>query len=486
MTLTELKNLIPEYIIQIGEELQKNNFECYLVGGSIRDILMGRKPDDFDLATNAYPEDLIKIFKKSIPTGAKFGTITVIVEDKSGENFEVQVTTYRSEEDYVGGRWPSKVEFAKTINDDLSRRDFTINSIALNVEKLDEISGEDIEDILIDPFNGLNDLKENVIRAVRDPFERLSEDGLRAVRACRLASQLGFRIEDSTMKAIKQTNHVTAQVSIERFRDELIKMLIKSPKPSIGLDLLRESGILKIFIPELLEGIEIVQPEFHSDDVFTHSIKTVDKAEDDIKLAALFHDIGKPRTRSEDEKGIHFYGHDIVGSEMTREIMKRLRFSNNEIERVVKLVRWHMFYYPSADWRKENVIENDLQKDDFGWTDGAIRRLIKNVGGESNIDDLMKLRIADADSNPKNNFNPIELDALALRIADVRAKDMALTVKDLDINGNDLMENFKIEPSKEMKDILNYLLEKVIDDQSLNKKIDLLRLTKEYLDKKKD
>ncbi len=474
---TFLEN-IPDYIIDIAETLQKAHFQSYLVGGSIRDILLGKTPLDFDVATNAYPEEIQKIFPKNVPTGAKFGTVTVIGTSKSGENYDVQITTYRNEADYFGGRWPAKVEFARTIEEDLSRRDYTINAIALDLQNFDD-TNKDVTELLVDPFNGISDLKSGILKAVRDPMERLTEDGLRAVRACRLASQLGFQIEPETYKAITETNHITAQVSVERFKDELVKILYKSAKPSVGLKLLKESGILKIFIPELLEGINVVQPEFHTDDVFEHSLKTCDLAEDRVKLAALFHDIGKSRTRMEDNKGIHFYGHDVVGAQMTEEIMRRLKFSNEEIERTTRLVRWHMFYYPSADWRKS---EDDLKKgEDKGWTDGAIRRLIINVGGEEGIDDLLRLRIADATSNPKNDFDPKELDELASRVAAVRANDMALKITDLDITGQDLMSNFNLEPGQKLGETLKYLLEKVLDEPALNKKLDLLRLAKDYL-----
>lgn len=483
MTIEDFKKFIPDYVINIAEELQKNKFEAFLVGGSTRDILLGEIPDDYDIATNAEPEAVTAIFQRSIPTGAKFGTITVVAADSNGENHDVQVTTYRSEADYVGGRWPAKVEFAKTIQDDLSRRDFTINAIALNLQEFDN-PDINVESVLVDPFNGQIDLQSKIIKAVGNPLERFTEDGLRSVRACRLASQLDFEIEENTFLAIKETLHITKLVSIERLREELMKTLMKSPKPSLGLKLMKESGILELFIPELLEGIGVVQPEFHTDDVFEHSIKAVDEAEDSVKLAALFHDIGKSRTRTEDASGIHFYGHDVMGATMTEEIMKRLKFPNAEIDRTVKLVRWHMFYYPSADWRKSNNLENKEGDASLGWTDGAIRRLINNVGGEENIDDLMKLRIADAAANPKNDFNPKELDALSERISEVRAKEMALKISDLDITGQDLMQNFNLQPGAEIGEILNHLLEIVIDDPMVNKKEELLRLSKEYINQK--
>jgi tRNA nucleotidyltransferase (CCA-adding enzyme) len=468
---------IPDYVIEIAETLQKSNYQAFLVGGSIRDILLGKTPLDFDIATNAYPEQIEAIFPKSIPTGAKFGTVTVIGTSKTGENFDVQVTTYRNEADYFGGRWPAKVEFARTIEEDLSRRDFTINSIALDLQNFDN-SDVDIIKMLVDPYEGLKDLSAGIIKAVRDPLERLTEDGLRAVRACRLASQLGFSIEDSTLQAIKETNHITEQVSAERFRDEFLKILYKSAKPSVGLLLLKDTGILKLFIPELLECVGVVQPEFHTDDVFDHSLKACDLAEDRVKIAALFHDLGKARTMSEDDKGIHFYGHDVVGAEMTQEIMKRLKFSNEEIEKTVRLVRWHMFYYPSADWRKS---DEELKGDDKGWKDGAIRRLIINVGGEEGIDDLLRLRIADAAANPKNDFNPKELDELSERVANVRASDMALKITDLAISGEDLMKELGLQPGKQLGAILKHLLEKVLDEPIVNKREDLLAMAKEYV-----
>ena len=490
LTVGEFQNRIPSYVIKIAEALQKNGFEAFLVGGSIRDLLIGNIPKDFDIATNAYPENIMSIFPKSIPTGAKFGTITVVESDEKGERFDVEVTTYRSEADYFGGRWPAKVEYAKTIEEDLSRRDFTINAIALNLQYFDEIETS-IQTILVDPFWGLSDIKNNIIKAVGNPVDRFSEDGLRSIRGCRLASQLDssldkgeFIIEPKTFNAMKDTIAVTKLVSIERFRDELLKILYRSPKPSKGIRLLKEIGALEIFIPELLEGINVEQPQFHVEDVFEHSLHTCDLAEDSIKISALFHDIGKPRTISKDEKGIHFYNHDVVGAEMAKNIMKRLRFPNSEVENVYNLIRMHMFYYPSSKWRKENEVnENSLKnidRDLHGWSDSAIRRLIKNVGGENEMKELMKLRIADASANPKSEFNPAEIDALSLRISDVISKDMALKVIDLDITGNDLIRELNILPGANLGKLLNYLLDEVIENPLLNNYTDLISLAKNF------
>lgn len=494
--VAEVKSKIPNYVISIAEELQKNNYEAYLVGGSVRDILLGKDPSDYDIATNAYPEAVEKLFEKSIPTGAKFGTMVVVVSDEKGERFDVEVTTYRSEADYVGGRWPTKVTFTKTIEEDLGRRDFTINAIALDLQNFD--SEMPLVALLKDPFDGIKDLGAKIIRAVRNPLERFTEDGLRPVRGCRLAAQLGFTIEPATFAAIAPTNYITEKVSSERLREELMKLLLNSSKPSIGLLLLQQSGLLKLIIPELEEGIGVTQPEFHAEDVFTHNIHAADVAEDSVKLAALLHDVGKPRTMTKDEHGTHFYGHDMVGAKMVQEIMQRLKFSNNEIDRVVNLVRWHMFYYPSADWRRasssddknsvsftpeyaEKVAAEKGSPYQGGWTDGAIRRLIKNVGGEDAIDDLMKLRIADATANPFSEFNPQELDVLAERIADVRAKAMAIKLSDLDISGSDLMQELKIEAGPQLGKLLNYLLDQVVEDTALNKRETLLELAKKFI-----
>lgn len=507
LTVQQLKSLIPSYVLDTAKALNQNNYDAYLVGGSLRDVLLGKVPGDYDIATNAYPEEIEKIFPRSIPTGAKFGTITVVGEDEQGERFDIEVTTYRSEADYMGGRWPTKVEFTKTIEEDLARRDFTINAMALDMRKFVALTEDDtddatqqimIKDLVVDPYNGLQDLEAKIIRAVGNPIERFSEDGLRPMRACRIASQLDFEIEQATLEAIKETNHITKMVSVERLRDELLKLLMKSPKPSKGLRLMKDTGIMAIVLPELLEGIDIVQPQYHVDDVFEHTLKVVDAAEDEVKVAALLHDIAKPRTRSEDAAGVHFYGHDMLGGEMAVEILTRLKFPNSEIDRISKLVRWHMFYYPSADWRKgqsdklkfseankeeikKQIEESRTKRAQAGWSDAAIRRLIASVGGEEAIDQLMKLRIADAEGNPMSEFNPHELDVLAERIADVRSKDMALKVADLDISGQDLMQAFKLEPGPKIGEVMNYLLDQVIEDPLLNQKEELIKLAGNFL-----
>ncbi|KXK09629.1 HD domain-containing protein [Candidatus Dojkabacteria bacterium] len=467
---SQLRNQIPEYVFRVADILIDAGYEAHLVGGAVRDLLLSRSPKDFDLATNAKPEDVQKLFVKAITTNAAFGTVLIVIEDENGERKDVEVTTYRKEENYIGGRWPSHVEFSSAIEEDLARRDFTINAIAINFADFSD-PGVSIEEIIVDPYKGVNDLLNKTIRAVRDPLERFGEDGLRAFKACRLASELDFEIEIDTFNAIQETLHVAKRISMERVREELNKLLMFSPKPSKGIELLRMSGLLELFIPELLELIGLVQPKWHADDVYTHSLKTLDLAEDSIKLAALLHDIGKSRTKSEDETGIHFFGHDVEGSKMATEILSRLRYSSKVVKRVASLVRWHMFYYPSAEYRKS---ESQDAAYEGGWSDAAVRRFIKNVGDEL-IDDLFKLRIADATANPHSQFDPNEITALQARIAEIRRQELAIKLSDLAINGRDLI-GLGITSGPMIGKILNDLLEIVVEEPLSNKKEELLRI----------
>ena len=432
---------------------------------------MGKLPHDYDLATNALPDEMLELFPKSVSTGAKFGTVIALVEDEKKENHDVEVTTFRSEEEYIDGRWPSKVEFVDEIYQDLGRRDFTINAMA--VDLLEEfLNGEEIEREweIYDPFGGIKDIDLKLIRAVGTPIERFKEDGLRAFKACRLASQLDFEIEKETFEAIKECLPIAKQVSMERIRDEFMKLLLNSPKPSKGIDLMRQCGLLQIFLPELLEGYGVEQKLYHTHDVYWHSLKTCDYAQDSVKLAALLHDIAKPRT---DMGNGHFYGHDVMGVEMVETIMKRLRFSKSEIERVKTLVRNHMFYYPhSQQESKEDVLLSQ-------WSDSAIRRFLNRVG-EENVEDLFKLRIADATSNPNSPFDPNEITLLQKHISEVRAKDMALKISDLDINGEDL-KSIGVQSGPQMGKILKGLLDVVIEDPLMNTKEKLLDEAKHML-----
>ncbi len=481
----EIYNKIPSYVFRVANVLNNNGYKAYLVGGAVRDLLISRNPKDYDIATNALPEEMDKIFDRCITTNARFGTVLVVMESDNLERFDVEVTTFRSEEDYYAGRWPTKVEFTSDIIKDLSRRDFTINAMALDLNVSSVNKGVTTNVSLLDPFNGIKDLEENIVRAVGIAFDRFSEDGLRTYKACRLASELGFKIEDETFASIGMTLSVARQISMERIRDEFVKCVMNSAKPSVGIELMRLSGLLEIFLPELIHLIGVTQPEYHGDDAYVHSLKVMDLAEDSVKIAALLHDIGKAETKVLGKDGrTHFYGHDQKGAEMTEQILKRLRFSNHETQRIKLLVKWHMFYYPSSEWRKENDI-NELANaeviEDGGWTDAAIRRFINKVG-EDLIEDLFKLRIADASANVKSTFNAKEIEALQYRIADIKAKDMALKISDLEINGNDLIA-LGIAPGREMGEILKYLLDLVIENPLINDKEILLKFAKEKRNK---
>ncbi len=470
--------VLPFYVQKVARILAKEGYKCYLVGGALRDVVVDVVPEDYDLATDAKPETMLKIFPKSVSTGAQFGMVTALVPDQHGEVHEVQVTTFRSEENYVDGRWPSKVVFIDDLDKDLGRRDFTFNAMALDLTSA-SLDGSEVpkEFDLYDPFDGVRDLGLGIVRAVGTPIERFKEDGLRAFKACRMASQLQFDMERDTFNAIKEALPIARMVSMERIRDEFVKMLMNSPKPSLGIELMRKTGLLEIFLPELVEAYGVEQKLYHADDVYWHALKTCDIAPDRVKLAALFHDIAKPRKDMGDGR---FYGHDAEGEKMTREIMKRMKFSKSEIERTATLVRNHMFFFPHVE---EGMTSEEIEKiNEKAWSDGAVRRFISRVG-EENIDDLFQLRIADAASNPRTAFESREIEHLQRRISEVREKDMALKITDLAITGEDVIA-LGVPRGPEVGKILDYLLEQVLEDPLVNTKDKLIDLAKEYVSKK--
>ena len=333
---------IPPVLKKMNSIIQDAGFEAYLVGGAVRDMIRGKAASDWDLATNAQPEQVISIFHKVIPTGIAHGTVTVLFMGHS-----IEVTTYRTEADYSDGRHPDSVNYAGTIEEDLSRRDFTMNAIAASLD----------DGSLVDPFGGQKDIKEKCIRTVGNPHDRFSEDGLRPIRAIRFATQLGFTIAPETLDAIPASLEKTAGISVERFRDEFIK-IIKSPEPSVGLKLLEETGILKIFIPELLSCKGVKQADcrgFHQFDVLTHLYYACDGApahKELVRLAALLHDIGKPQAKRtgslpDGQPILTFYNHEKYSEAMSLNLMTRLKFSKAEIGTVCHLVKHHMFHYES-------------------------------------------------------------------------------------------------------------------------------------------
>jgi poly(A) polymerase/tRNA nucleotidyltransferase (CCA-adding enzyme) len=437
-----------ETMLSIANKFNERGFQCYLIGGSVRDLILGRKVYDYDFATDAHPEQVSALFKKVIPTGVKHGTVTVI---KNGHLFEI--TTYRADGKYIDGRRPESVRFSSTLEEDVLRRDFTINGLAYDLTT----------DRLIDFVDGVADIEAGVIRTIGDPLERFNEDGLRPYRACRFATKLEFSIDPETFAAIAQTINVARMVSIERVRDEF-KKILESKKPSIGIEYLRETGLLKVFLPELDACHDIDQNKFHMFDVYHHSIYSCDAAPRDnlpVRLAALLHDIGKiPTRRTGDDGDYTFYNHEVISAKMTRKILKRLKFSNETIARVNNLVLNHMFHYT----------------DD--WTDGAVRRFMRKVGVE-NISELFLLRQADRKGNGSRTGLPAPILRLQHRIERVIEEANAMTVKDLDINGTVIMETLGLTPGPAVGRILSQLLEIVLDDPAMNKRELLLEKAKE-------
>lgn len=457
--------------ISIPPELKKMNsffeaagFEAYLVGGALRDTIMGKEAHDWDVATNAKPEDVTRIFRRVIPTGIKHGTVTVHFMKR-----QIEVTTFRTESEYSDGRHPDKIEFASSIEEDLSRRDFTMNAMAASLR----------DGRIVDPFCGRSDIEAKTIRTVGNAHERFMEDGLRPIRAIRFASQLEFSIEKRTFEDIfeKETLGKIASISAERFRDEFCKILL-SRRPSVGLGLLEQTGILRIFVPELLEGRGCVQRDsrgFHEFDVLDHNFRACNGAPCDklnVRLAALFHDIAKPRTKtvSQDCDEIHFYNHDCAGERLSQEILRRLKFPNDTVQKVSHLVREHMFFYESA------------------WSDAAVRRFVRRVGAE-NIGDLFDLRLADicgmrsedsSDAESRTSGENESLSELKGRIEKVLSQNSALSLKDLAIGGNDLLA-IGINPGKQIGIALKELLEFVTDSPEMNTREKLLEEAKRFL-----
>ena len=444
---------------EIASIFTGNGKEIYLVGGAVRDMMRGKKIHDWDLATNALPEEVTLIVRKAggkvIPTGIKHGTVTVLYKKHS-----VEVTTFRIESDYSDGRRPDQVKYAGKIEEDLSRRDFTMNAIALRLP-----AGE-----AVDPFGGAKDIKAKIIRCVGNAAERFSEDGLRPLRAVRFASQLGFKIEQGTLDAIGGALPVSAKVSWERVRDEFDKIL-SSAVPSQGLRLMEKTGLLKLFLPELAACRGVEQKGFHEFDVLDHSLLACDYAaandySHELRLAALFHDIGKPSVRELDEKsGVWtFYRHEEVSADLCRAIMNRLRYPNAVMDNVCHLVKEHMFMYTD------------------NWSDAAVRRFIARIG-EDYLDDMYRLRRADIFGFSGKNPDYRSLKQLVDRVNKVIEAGSAFTIKDLAISGKDLM-TIGIPSGKMMGIILKELMETVLDDPAQNTGEKLLEIAEKIYKEK--
>jgi putative nucleotidyltransferase with HDIG domain len=446
---------------------------------------LGRPTTDWDVATNANPEQIQGLFKHSFYTNT-FGSVglpfegmlvdmhtsgwkvdSMLRDDPVWKNQVIDVTTYRFEFGYSDKRRPDRVEWGKNLLDDLSRRDFTINALALTVDfehpnnglKTSRISEIDVE--LVDPYSGQEDLAKQIIRAVGEPKKRFEEDALRMMRAIRFGAQLKFSIHPDTLRAIQQSASLIKHISWERIRDELLKIL-KSDYPAEGILLLHNSGLLQYILPELLPMRGVKQGGHHIYDVWTHSLEALKgcpSSDPIVRLSTLLHDVGKPRTvRYQGPRGVTFYGHEVVGARMAKKIGERLRLPNDEVERLVTLVRWHMFVYSPE------------------MTDGAIRRFIRNVGLK-NINDMMLLRVGDRKGGG-SKATSWRLNELQQRIGEQLYEPMSL--KDLKVTGSDVMEVLDIPPSKKVGEILNQLFEEVIEDSSKNDREYLLKRILEF------
>jgi poly(A) polymerase/tRNA nucleotidyltransferase (CCA-adding enzyme) len=457
MNVNSLK--IPaEYYYHLHEFINvfyNHDFECCLIGGCVRDLILGYEVYDYDFATNARPEQVMKLFRKVIPTGIKHGTVTVLIN-----NMQFEVTTFRSDGKYIDGRRPENRDYADTLREDVMRRDFTINGLAYDL----------FNDEIKDYVGGIEDLNKGIIRTIGDPIDRFNEDGLRTFRACRIAAKLGFHIEQNTFDAITDTINIASMVSAERVRDELMKLLSVG-LPSLGFDYMRKTGLLKLWFPELDSCYGVDQNKFHAYDIYHHSLYSCDAAPSDkplIRLVALLHDIGKVNTKRIGDNGDYtFYNHEIIGARIVRNIMKRLKFSNTEMEIVNNLVINHMFHYT----------------DD--WSDGAVRRFMRKVGVE-NIPDLFLLREADRQGNGSRNGLPGPIIKLQDRIGKIIEAENAITVKDLKINGHMIMDKFSLKPGPIIGKILQELLEIVLDLPEINEESILIEKSAEIYNNLKD
>ena len=455
-------------IIDVGAALERAGFEAYLVGGCVRDLLLGKEPNDWDIATDAKPEEIQKIFPDSVYEN-NFGTVGVKTESENPKLKIIEITTFRREGKYTDKRHPDEITFAETIEEDLSRRDFTVNALALHLTFGQKHLTGDRKSIvnsqlsIVDPYGGQSDLKNKIIRAVGKPEERFQEDALRLMRAVRFMAQLGFSIETGTETAIKKHAGLLEFVSKERIRDELAKLLM-ADNAMQGIITLQELGLLKYVLPELGEGISMGQNKHHIYTVFEHNLRSLEYAAKnnfslELRLASLLHDVGKPRTKRGDGPDSTFYGHQVIGERMVVPMLDRLHFSKAMIEKIALLVREHMFVY-----------------DPDTVTDAGARRLLRRVG-EENINDLFLLREADRIGSGVPKAQPYRLRHLKFRIEKV-SKD-PISAKMLKANGEDIMEILNIQPSARIGFILAILLEEALDDPRVNTKEVLVKRIQE-------
>ncbi|MGC9602451.1 MAG: CCA tRNA nucleotidyltransferase [Minisyncoccia bacterium] len=445
-----IKEHIPKEVLRVTETLETAGHEAWIVGGCVRDLLLGRKPNDWDVTTNANPKQIQQSFENTFYTN-EFGTVGVVNDSTEDETVKViEVTPYRVEGKYSDARRPDSIMFSTHIEDDLKRRDFTINALAFSPQK-----GK-----LLDLYDGIKDIQAGIVRAVGEPKERFGEDALRILRAVRIAAELDFAIEEQTERAVGKSASQLAKISKERIRDEFVRIL-NSPQPKKALILSYKLGILQYISPELEQGIGIDQNQAHSYDVFEHNLRSLQHAADkgwdfEVRLAALFHDVGKPKSRrwSEEKHDWTFHGHEVAGARMAAKILEDLKFPRETIDKTEKLVRWHMFF-------------SDPDK----ITLSAVRRVVANVGKE-NIDDLVKLRICDRIGTGRPKEQPFRFRKYQAMIE--QALRDPISVGMLKIDGRGLMEITGEKSGPRLGWMLHALLEEVLDDPAKN--------TKEYMD----
>jgi len=459
---------IPEAIENIANALRDGGFEVYLVGGCVRDILMKKGPKDWDLTTNAAPQQIQEIFSDSVYEN-DFGTVGVKMrgEKETDVTEIVEITTFRKESGYSDKRHPDKITFADTIEDDLARRDFTMNAIAIAVQspksplRLTQSEARKVESQkIIDPYKGQDDIKNKIVRAVGDPDKRFGEDALRMMRAIRFLCQLDFEIESATRDAIQKNAKSLKHIAKERIRDEFEK-IIMSDQAARGMHELYGLGMLAYVAPELQEAIGVEQNLHHIYTVWEHSVRALDYAVKKkyslaVRLAALLHDVGKPRTKKGEGKYATFYNHEVMGARIVKKMLSELTFPKEVVDSVTHLVRQHQFYYNTGEI-----------------SEAGVRRFIKRVGIEC-VDDLLKVREADRIGSGVPKAVPYKLRHLLFMIDKVRHDP--ISPKMLATNGTDIMRIAALEPSPKIGMIQNALLDEVLDDPQKN--------TKEYLEKR--
>jgi len=445
---------VPKEVFDIYNRLIENNHKAYLVGGCSRDLIIGREPKDWDITTDARPPELQLLFPESVYEN-QFGTVGVKTKSDDERLKIVEITTFRLEGKYSDKRHPDDIKFADTVEEDLARRDFTINAIAFEATNDQRLTTDDpifVEGEIIDPFHGGEDIESKIIRTVGEPGKRFNEDALRMMRAVRFSCELDFEIEEKTEKGIKANNHLLGVIAKERIRDELTK-IIMSPKAKYGLEKLEELGLLKYILPEFREGIGVGQNKHHKYTVWEHGILSLDYAAEEkysleVRLAALTHDIGKPRVKTGEGPDSHFFSHEVVGEEMASKMLDRLHFSRETIAKVAMLVRFHMF-----------------KADPDEITEAAVRRTIRSVGSE-NIWELINLRTADRIGSGVPKAQPFRLRAyMALVEKNLREP---VSLKQMVLKGDHLMELLKIPAGPKVGWILYILFEEVLDAPEKN------------------